>query len=340
MRVLRMSVDDVRWAEYAVSHQNATPFHLPAWAKAIADCYRFDAFALAALGDDGRIVGGLPAVEVRSPLGARRWVSLPFTDYCPMLLTEGADASAAVDAIARFVADSPARGLELRAAAADVPDVKAAQVGYRHVLQIPASADDLHPNKGHRYSRNRAIRQGVTVQRTTSHEALDTFYTLHTMTRRRHGVPVQPRRLFELLWERMIVPGNGVISVASVDGVEHAAAVYLMHNKTMIAKYHASHPGLPDVGAGYLIDWDAMLFASAEGYTELDMGRSDCDAEGLRLYKSSWGAQELPLVYSQLASDEATRPQMHQQGLSKAIIRNSPLWLCRFAGQVLYRWAA
>lgn len=340
MRALRMAIDDARWSEYAVSHPDSTPFHLPAWTKVIAGCYGFDSFALAVDGGDGQIVGGLPVVEFRSPLGMRRWASLPFTDYCPVLVDSNVDADAVMGAIVGFVADSTPHTLELRSEVAGVPDVKSVQVGYRHVLRIPESPDDLHPNKGHRYSKNRAIRKGVTVRQTTSAEALDTFYALHTLTRRRHGVPVQPRRLFDLLWERMIVPGNGVISVASVDGVDHAAAIYLMHNKTMIAKYHASDPSLPDMGAGYLIDWDSMLSACANGYTELDMGRSDFGADGLRLYKSSWGATELPLVYSQLASTRATRPQMRQHGLSKTIIRNSPLWFCRLAGKLLYRWAA
>ena len=29
--------------------------------------------------------GGLPVLDVRHPFGRRRYVSLPFTDYCPML---------------------------------------------------------------------------------------------------------------------------------------------------------------------------------------------------------------------------------------------------------------
>ena len=63
----------------------STPFHDPAWAQLVADCYGFDAFAAALIAEDGEIRAGAPMVAVRH-LGRRpRWVSLPFTDYCPPL---------------------------------------------------------------------------------------------------------------------------------------------------------------------------------------------------------------------------------------------------------------
>src|SRR4030095_523653 len=42
----------------------------------------------------------------------------------------------------------------------------------------------------------KAERLGVQVDAGRSSDLIDVFYSLHTMTRRRHGVPVQPRSWF------------------------------------------------------------------------------------------------------------------------------------------------
>ncbi len=55
------AIDDPRWLEFVESHPDATPFHLPAWAALIAECYRFEAFVLAMRDTDGgEILAGAP----------------------------------------------------------------------------------------------------------------------------------------------------------------------------------------------------------------------------------------------------------------------------------------
>ena len=61
------------------------PFHHPAWASFLAECYGYEAFAFATTDEEGRVTSGLPIIEVRSPRGRRRWLSLPFTDVCEPL---------------------------------------------------------------------------------------------------------------------------------------------------------------------------------------------------------------------------------------------------------------
>ena len=61
MEVLESPIDDPRWRELADTHPDAGPFHLPAWASLIADCYRFRAFALTVREGD-EVLAGLPVV--------------------------------------------------------------------------------------------------------------------------------------------------------------------------------------------------------------------------------------------------------------------------------------
>ena len=200
MRVARIPIDDPRWLAFTASHASASPFHLPAWASLIAECYRFDAFVLAALDTDGEILAGVPTVAARSPLGRLRWISLPFSDSCPVLARPDVAVVDVFGAVKDYALAGKARELEIRTGGLSAAQgVYPVEVGYRHVLELPGNPADLHPNKGHRYSRNRAIRKGVQVVRGTSAEDVATFYRLHTLTRRKHGVPVQPRRFFDLI---------------------------------------------------------------------------------------------------------------------------------------------
>src|SRR5204863_3500843 len=76
-----------RWPRFVERREDAAPFHRPAGAGVLADCYGFRSFVLASVEDDV-IVGGLPILETTFPWRGRRWHSLPFTDACPPLLPD------------------------------------------------------------------------------------------------------------------------------------------------------------------------------------------------------------------------------------------------------------
>ncbi len=341
MRVDTVSIDNPQWREFAATHPDANPFHLPEWSSVLADCYGFEPFGLAVRDTDGELLAGVPVLSVRSPFGERRWVSLPFSDSCEMLLRPDTAPHDVVEALRDHVLAGSVRELEIRSALPATDGVYPVDAGYLHTVALPKDPADLHPNKGHRNSRNQAIRRGIEVTHRTAPEDIAKFYELHTLTRRRHGVPVQPRRFFDLIWERLIARGYGFVATASLDDEVLAAAVYLQHNGTIMAKYHASDPRLPDKGAGYLVDWESMVSACKAGHHTLDMGRSDPDAKGLRLYKSSWGAVERPLSYSHISATAPSAGRRLSGGdLSHRIIRSSPPWVCRALGEIFYRWAA
>jgi len=78
-------ISDQRWASFVQASPDAAPFHRPEWAQMLGACYGYRAFALSKVDAGGRIYSGLPLIDVTGPFGRRRWVSLPFTDYCAPL---------------------------------------------------------------------------------------------------------------------------------------------------------------------------------------------------------------------------------------------------------------
>jgi CelD/BcsL family acetyltransferase involved in cellulose biosynthesis len=187
----------------------------------------------------------------------------------------------------------------------------------------------------------RAEREGVVVRRAAEPRDLDAFYRLHTRTRRRQGVPVQPRRFFDVLWSRLVEPGIGFILLADVhDRKAVAGALFLTNGRTTIYKFGASDVESLRFRPNHLIFWTAIREACARGDRRFDFGRTDLTNGGLRAFKSGWGAKERPLTYSTLAPGAASEAEgMATRALSLAI-RKGPRWVCRGTGEALYRYAA
>jgi CelD/BcsL family acetyltransferase involved in cellulose biosynthesis len=343
--LLRLALDDPRWAAFAAARVAATPFHHPAWAALLAETYRLPGFALALPDGDGGLAAGAPFLEARTLRGRRRWISLPFTDECAPLAAGDAAAATFAEALAAGAGALGAPGIELRS------DAGAGALGWRThaealiaVLELDGDLDAVRK----RFSRSqvlrniaRAEREGVTVRQAVTEADRDAFYALHAGTRRRQGVPVQPRRFFDLLWTRIVGAGLGTILLADAPagGAPVAGALFLHWNGTTIYKFGASEPEAWKLRPNHLLFWTAIQESWARGDRRFDFGLTDAGNEGLRAFKRSWGGVERVLVFSSLDAGPGTaRPGLASR-VGGAAIRHGPAWLGRAAGTALYRYA-
>jgi CelD/BcsL family acetyltransferase involved in cellulose biosynthesis len=267
----------------------------------------------------------------------RRWVSLPFTDECPVLARDPGSLRAFVTAL-----NAAGERIEIRA--------RVDEVGWSTRSEAVIQVLDLDPEPDRvcrRFSRSqvvrnikRAEREGVVVDAATSSADLDTFYALHTRTRRRLGVPVQPRRFFDLLWRRMIEPGHGSLLLATRADAPLAGALFLSWNGTTIYKFGASDPEGWPARPNHALFWTAIEAGCLRGDRRFDFGRTDLADAGLRAFKGGWAASARPLVYSSLDPDVLTGKNGLVGNAMTAAIRRGPIWLCRGVGTALYRYAA
>jgi len=333
---------DPAWTAFVADHPRALPFHHPSWAAMLADCYGFRAFCLTVDDDAGRIVAGLPVIEVRRRPGPPRWVSLPFTDHCPPL-TAGIDEAQLVE---RLDAARRAHGISRLEVRAELPGPLAQPHGtfVTHELPLDRPEGDifasLHANQVRRNIR-RAERAGVTIRLgAVERDLTEVFYRLHARTRHRLGVPVQPLRYFHVLWRQVLHLGLGVVFIAELAGEPVAGAVFLAARGGCVYKYGASDERRWDARPNHLLFWEAIRWAVRQGCPTFDFGRTDLEDTGLREFKSRWGTVERELGYRVLA-DGPCRPR--QGGLPtsvRSVIRHGPRVLPRALGRVLYRYTA
>lgn len=340
---MALSPTDSRWTSFVEGHPSATPFHHPAWADVLAAAYGFEAAGLALVDDEGEIEAALPIIRLGRRASRRRAVSLPFTDWCAPLLRPDADPSRLGERLEAVRRAFPLASLEVR----DRLDGEAGHAvvqGYRHVLTLDRDPETVFA--GFERSRvkrklRRAERESLSVRRSDSKsDLLDVFYPLHVRTRRRLGVPVQPRRFFEVLWHQFLSRGLGFVVSAHLGEAPAAATVIFAWNRRMFYKFSASDRDLGDIGSTQAVVWDAVRWGCENGHLDFDFGRTDVGHEGLRAFKRAWGSEEVELAYTVLAE----RPPRPSSGRALAllgpVIRRSPELVTRAIGRAGYRYTA
>jgi lipid II:glycine glycyltransferase (peptidoglycan interpeptide bridge formation enzyme) len=189
----------------------------------------------------------------------------------------------------------------------------------------------------HRRNAKIALNRGVHIEIGKKPEHLKAFYHLHMETRRKQGIPVQPWKFFDLLGKILLDEDLGFVFLAYQQEKIIAGMVLLAWGQILTYKYGASCSDSLNLRPNDLLFWTAIQWASEHGYKVFDFGRTDINNEGLRTFKSRWGAEETPLSYS-ILSEKLPQPSSgRMMSLMKMIIRNSPLWVCRITGELLYK---
>ena len=330
------------WIDLVERSPGATVFHHPAWLELLRATYGYATTACAVAGEDGRLLAGLPVAEVSSRLTGRRLVALPFSDLCPPLVAAGAPAGTA-HALRRALNAFQARHgppLEVRGTGDVLAGAPHGERFHHHVLSLDGGVAAVE----RRFAKSqvlrgvrRAHREGLVAQIATDRCALEAFYRLHVATRRRLGVPTQPRR-FVLRFEELFVRGLGFVLLVRRDERPVAAAVFLTLGDTLLYKYGASDARFLGLRPNNLLFMEAIRWGCGHGMRRLDFGKTHWEHESLRAFKLAWGAEEHELRY-RLLGGVPGRPSESAAGVLGTVIRRSPPVVGRAIGEVLYRHA-
>ncbi|MBN1202249.1 MAG: GNAT family N-acetyltransferase [Anaerolineae bacterium] len=331
-----------RWITFISSAPQATIFHHPAWINLLAECYRYRPFVIGVCDANGDLCAGLPVVEVNSILARRRWGALPFSDHCMPLARDEAALDCLTDALVDISQHEGAPRFQVRWSLPPRPAIRPYSLYVLHTLKLDpdAAAIGRRFDRTNRQNVRTARKREVRIEFGTEHAHMRQFYDLQLQTRHRKGVPVQPRRFFDRLAEDVIGRGLGFVLLAYNSDQCIAAMVYLHWGKTLVAKYAASREDALQLRPNNLLFWEGIRWGCEHGYTLFDMGRTDLSNEGLRRFKVGWGADEVPLTYSVLYASVPQLADGRLTGAVQAIIRRSPVWVCRAAGELLYRYFA
>src|SRR5690349_15917481 len=105
---------DPRWQRLTETHPEASIFHSAEWLRALQRTYGYEPVAYVGLGSGGELVSGMPFCLLRSRFTGRRQVSLPFSDHCQPLLTNGDELKELLSIAQQDSANNHCKYIEIR----------------------------------------------------------------------------------------------------------------------------------------------------------------------------------------------------------------------------------
>ncbi len=326
-------------------------FHTAAWARVLEKSYHYEPAYIAgfAAGDTAGPDAGermdvlMPFMTVSSMLTGTRGVSLPFTDQCPPLAATRELFQAAFDRALEHGRAGRWKYLEWRDAEPWFGKEPPFETYFAHHLDLARDESALHAGLADSHRRNikKAAKEGVSVMFEPTPEALEAFCRLNDLTRKRHGLPPQPRSFFRHVREEILLKGGGLLASGLYQGKIVASLVFFHFGRQAIYKYGASDMAFQGLRPNNLVMWEAVRWYKARGCETLSLGRTEEENEGLRRYKQMWGSQESLIKYyrydlARKAFRAGTGPS-GRTGVANKVFGRMPRPLLRLIGRWTYR---
>jgi len=291
--------DQTEWDTYVRSHENAGPYHLFAWKRAVEHAYGHTCFYIISEYENGKVVGILPLVLVKPPLLPGTIVSLPFCDYGGVLSTE----TAAMEAMynhAMQIAEVAGARMDIRCrrtepVLTDTHGLVEISHKVRMILDLPENSELLWNSfKSKLRSQIRKPQKDGLTFTLGSIELLHDFYAVFRLNMRNLGSPVHARNWIESVIR--FFHEDAHVGVVYWGGTAVAAGIILACRDTIsipwasaLSEYSRSSPNM-------LLYWGFLSYACNNGFRRFDFGRSTPD-EGTYRFKEQWGARPVPLYW-------------------------------------------
>lgn len=331
-------LSDAQWDQRLPEHEKLNFFHSRAWAQVLSKTYKYRPVYVCTLKHDS-IINLLPLMEVKSILTGKRGVSLPFTDYCEPLLSDGMSLTDILEDARQFGHGHGWDSIQIRGGA--ITDSPPQEQFYVHELNIEADPETLF--KKFRSSKQRNIRkagkQKVKIVHANDLDSVDAYYRLHCQTRKRHGVPPQPYRFFRNIYKYVIEAGKGKVILAEYENRIIAGCIFFHFNKKALYKFGASNQDYQHLRPNDLVMWEAIRWYAANGYQRFCFGRTALDNTGLRRFKLDWSAEERIVNYYRydLKQGEYVMSDEVVKSSHKRIFQKLPIAALKLCGSVLYK---
>ncbi|VWX46466.1 FemAB family XrtA/PEP-CTERM system-associated protein [Novosphingobium sp. 9U] len=284
---------------FVAAHPQGTPFHLPAWLKAVEQGTGNRALALVAE-RGGTLSGYLPLNEIHSPIFGRLLASTGFAVDGGLLMADDGEAAELLAATERLAASHSCPTIELRGGPVSDDREGWALRTQSHCGFVTALAADDEaqltaiPRK-QRAEVRKSLANDFQIEVGTSPEDRAAHYAVYAQSVRNLGTPVFPRALFEA-----VLDGFG--DQADILTVRHhgqpVASVLSLYWRGAVMPYWGG--GTWDarrLRANDRMYYELMLHARRRGCERFDFGRSKTES-GAYHFKRNWGFTPEPLSYA------------------------------------------
>jgi serine/alanine adding enzyme len=306
------------WNEYVTSHPQGLFSHHLGWKSIIEKTYGHKTYYMVAVRFEEKersVVGVLPLVHLKHPFLTNSMISLPFLDCGGILADNPEVENSLLEEAIRLARSLKVRSVELRhlepifslksnggdeavsMVGPDFPDwsVQVRSHKVRMLLALPSSSEILMKSfkSKLRSQIHRPIKAGL-ISKVGGEELVDDFYKVFSTNMRDLGSPVHSKELIVNVLRQF----QQVAKIAMIYRNETPVACSLMtgFKNTMSNPWASSLLEYRELSPNMLLYWTMLEYASNQGFTFFDFGRSSVD-EGTYHFKEQWGAKPLPLAW-------------------------------------------
>jgi hypothetical protein len=328
------------WDELLLKTPNSSFFHSSHWTRVLNESYGYKPLYFSEI-NGNRLITLISMMEVKSVLTGKRGVSLPFTDYCELIISDKDNFQALMDHLIEYGKKAGWKSIEMRSCNTLPQDIPLSSFYYGHTLGLTQGEETIFSNFRDSTKRNirKAIKEGLNVTINTSLKSIEEFYRLNCLTRKEHGLPPQPYYFFKKIYEHIISKNIGIVVLAEYKNKNIAGAVYFHFGDKAIYKYGASDKNHLYLRANNLVMWEAIKWCSQSGFKEFCFGRTEPENQGLLQFKRGWGTKEDIIKYYkyELRKEEFVKDSSKVTALHNKIFNRMPMPLLRIIGMVLYK---
>ena len=295
------------WNQWVAASSRASFYHRFEWKNVNEQCFGHDTAYLAA-DDNGRIVGVLPIVRLRSRLFGNIACSLPFVNYGgPAGDTDEIEAEL-VEAAGRVAEDWGVDYLELRCRRSLGDRFPTSTHKVSMTVRLDPDPDVVWGTYKAKAGPRQEIRRGYDHgfrARFGGIELVDDFYDVLSETWRDLGTPIYGKDYLRALLTTF--PDHTRLCVVRAADRQPAAAAFCAEHRDVVeGLWLGMRPAYRKQMVGYVLYWELIKDACTRGFSTFHLGRSSKDGGG-QTFKHKWRADLEQLYLAGTSSGRGAR---------------------------------
>ena len=326
--------DNHLWDSYVLSHPESAFYHMIGWKDVIEQTFGHKTFYLIAKSDQRAVIGILPLVLMKSSLFGNFLISLPFFNYGGVLADNKDIEKALVTEAITIGKIEKIEHIELRHLRNKDLNLTVKTSKVSMVLNLPDNSNSLFKSfKSKLRSQIRRPEKEGLFSFIGGIELFDNFYKIFSINMRDLGTPVYDKKFFINTLRKF--PNFTRICTIFHQHKPVASGILVNFKDKVEIPWASSLRKYNHLSSNMMLYWNALKYASDNGFKQFDFGRST-PHEGTYRFKKQWGAKPVQLYWHYWLSNGGLLPELNPHNSKyKYAIRiwqHLPLWITNSIG--------